>query len=473
MRFDRAYSVASWTAPGLASILSGLYPPVHAINNRDHMGSPDMLTLLKIFKEHGYDVPNLNFFTFAPYYAHFGLPPIQREYFGQNPGDELINWIQKRTGSPEEKPFFVWYHCTTVHQPYNPAPEDRPAPLEELQKSPGIKAVMTGAIVPAGSTKFTDADRPVLDALYAAELKRVDRLFGKVLQLLSEKGLKEHTMIIFSADHGEELLDHGFVGHASTSLKAKLYEELVHIPLVISWPGKVPVKQVKQPVNQLDIMPTVLKLSGLEVPAFLHGRNLLGEIGSRPLFFESVIGGNQTTSDQEDDFIRGVLDQDYKYISDGELYNLAKDPKEQQNLADKEPKKVKRLKAELEKWLAQSKERAGEILPNHPEVLLARAGTVPRIFTPEDGKTLKYGTHTGMLLFDWAGDKKTTYLLEYDIGTGAHHVAGTYEVQGNHQLFGPLTRELWENLKAWNPFKVRVAVKAEQPQWSDWVTFRF
>ena len=68
---------------------------------------------------------------------------------------------------------------------------------------------------------------------------------------------------------------------------------------------------------------------------------------------------------------------------------------------------------------------------------------------------------------------ETTYLVEYDIGVGDHHVAGTYEVQGNHQIMGPLPKELWTDLKAWNPFRIRISPKTEPPCWSRWVEFRF
>ena len=473
--FRNAYSTAAWTAPGLVSILSGLDPPTHGINNRDHMGSPDLVTLPKVFKERGFQVPNLNFFTFAPYYKHLGLPEIQRDYFGPQPGDELISWLQKNTGNSASSPFFLWYHTTMVHQPYNPDPADL-SPFEaEQEKSPGIKAVMTGAIVPVGSTTFSPHDRPVIDQLYSAELRRVDRLFQRVLNILKDRDLLTKTLIILSADHGEELLDHGFVGHASTSLQAKLYEECLRIPLVISWPGKVPAHNVvTRRVSQTDIFPTVLQLFDIEIPDYLQGLDLLSSSEERPLFFESVIAGNQTTKEREKTWIRATIEGDYKYISTEELYNLKTDPFEKNNVLNQRPKTAKRLKQKLEAWLEEATALKKKIFPASPQIFSASGeGDCPGVFTPENGKSLDYDVHTGMILFDWSGDKETTYFIEYDIGRGDHYVAGTYEIDGNHQLLGPFPRELWENLKAWNPFKFRVSPKSEEPCWSPWVVFRF
>ncbi len=472
--FRHAYSTSAWTAPGLVSILTGLYPRVHGVDARDRMGSPDLVTLTKLFRAEGYQVPNLNFFTFAPYYLHLGLSPIDRPYLGDRESAAIVNWLTKNARS-DGKPFFIWYHTTLVHQPYRPDPSALPAPLEELEKRPGIRAVLNGAIVPFGSTRFQPGDKPILDALYDGEMRRVDRLFGRMLDLLRERNLTDSTLIILSADHGEELLDHGFVGHASTSLHAKLYEELIHIPLILSWPGHVPSGLVvSDPVSQIDILPTIARLLDIEVPEGVQGLDLFQSRADRPLFLESVSGGNQTPKAREDEWIRAVRVGRWKYISSGELYDLVLDPGEKTNLIDRETEIAGALKARMKTFFFQCEELAHRLFP--PRSKAPPGGTVkecPRIFTPGNGTVLEYDRHTGALLFDWQGDMETTYLIEYDIGTGDHHVDGQYEVQGNHQVLGPLPRELWTNMKEWNPFRIRVSPKQDPPCWSEWVEFRF
>lgn len=473
--FTNAYSTSAWTAPGLVSILSGLYPPIHGVNNRDHTGPEALFTIPKLFQEKGYQVPNLNFFTFAPYYSHLGLPPIDRKYFGETEGEALLNWLRENA-SNEKPPFFVWFHSTIVHQPYRPSPEALPDTRENLEKSPGIKAVLNGAIVPYGSTVFQPEDKPVLDILYNEEIRRVDWLFRQVLEILEKADQTEQTLIILTADHGEELLDHGFVGHASTSLNAKLYEELVHIPLILSWPGKIqPGQLVQTPVSQVDIFPTIADLMALSPETDFDGMNLFEVSNNRSIYFESVVAGNQTPKDRTGEWIRAIRKGRFKYISNGKLFDLLLDPGERQDLSSGEPATVDRLQTELSNWMEESLLRRDKLFPRQAEnkIALDNSNSCPNIYTPGNQSVLDYDIHTGALLFDWSGDMETTYLVEYDIGVGDHHVAGTYEVQGNHQIMGPLPRELWTDLKAWNPFRIRISPKTEPRCWSQWVEFRF
>ncbi|GAB4244115.1 MAG: hypothetical protein Kow00109_20040 [Acidobacteriota bacterium] len=470
--FTQAYSVSAWTAPGLVSILSGFFPAAHGVDNRDHTAPVDLPTLPKLFAAAGYRVPNLNFFTFAPYYHHLGLPEIDRNYVGPRQSETLPKWLEDHAAG--DQPFFVWFHTTMVHQPYRPDPADFPAPREELEKSPGLRAVLRGAIVPLGSVDFDPAERTPLLQLYDAELRRVDRLFSRVLEILSEKGQLENTLIVLTADHGEELLDHGFVGHASTSLQAKLYEEIVRIPLIVSWTGKVPAGAVVgDPVSQVDVLPTILRLVGLAVPEGIQGRDLWESPPDRELVFESVIAGNQTPKEREDEWVRAIRRGRWKYVDRGELYDLVLDPGERVNLAGELPEVAADLKAALDRRLIELRQARERF--RWEEAPPAARGTqeCPRIYTPEPDSVLEYDVHTGALLFDWSGDMETTYWIEYDIGRGDHHVSGKYEVQGNHHILGPLPRELWTDLKAWNPFRIRVSPKQEPPCWSQWVEFRF
>jgi choline-sulfatase len=474
--FSQAYSVSVWTAPGLASLLTGLYPPVHGINNRDRMGPEELVTLPRIFRELGYRVPNLNFFTFAPYYLNLGLGPIDRSYFGPDESSAVLNWLDRPAEDDGGRPFFLWFHTTIVHQPYRPPAGLLPAPREELEQSPGLKAVLNGAIVPQGSAEFEPSDRPLLDELYNAEVHLMDELFGQVLEHLQNRDLLDSTVIVLTADHGEELLDHGFVGHASTSLQAKLYEELVRIPLIVSWPGRIPAGTVwSHPVSQIDVLPTILNLLRQPVPKGVQGQDLFNPDFDRPLYFESVAAGNQTPRERENEWVRGIRHGRFKYLSDGRLFDLLTDSTETRDISIDEPETTQELKSRLESWVEQSRTVARELFGTDTDGRVRRrdTGECPRIYTPEHGKQLSYDVHTGALLFDWRGDMDTTYIIEYDIGEGDHHVAGRYEVEGNHQILGPLPYELWQDLKAWNPFRIRVTPKGDPACWSDWVRFEF
>ncbi len=474
--FRDAYSTSAWTAPGVVSILSGLYPPTHAVNNRDQTGSEDLLTLPKILLKENYRVPNLVFFSFSPYFRNLGMGPVEREFFGDPPGEELFNWLQKEGAREGAGPFFLWYHTTLAHQPYRPPSVFLTRPISEFEEREALRAIVNGAIVPVGSVQFQPEDRPLLEELYDGEIKRVDALFGRMLQALEDLGLRRDTLVVLTADHGEELLDHGFVGHASTSLQAKLYEELVRIPLIFSWPGKVPSgRVVSRPASQIDVLPSVLSLLERPVPTHFDGVDLFAETQpDRSLFFESVIAGNQTAREHEHIWLRAIRQGRYKFISSQELYDLERDPLETRNLVKEEPELAKRLAGELDAWLEAALAKRKQLFPTPPlRHSSAQPDQCPRILSPGNRQKLSYERYTGAIVLRWQGNMETSYQIEYDIGTGSHHVQGIFEVEGNHHVFGPLGVELWGNLKAWNPFKFRVSTKSSPPCWSGWVQFEF
>ena len=109
-------------------------------------------------------------------------------------------------------------------------------------------------------------------ALYAAELVEADAVLGRILDAVSEAGLDEQLLVVVSADHGEELLDHDGIGHASTTLDSAPHPELVHIPLYLRLPdGRGAGRQVQGRFEQTDLMTTLLPLLGVEVPELAPG----------------------------------------------------------------------------------------------------------------------------------------------------------------------------------------------------------
>ncbi|MBI4454878.1 MAG: sulfatase [Acidobacteria bacterium] len=559
--FQQAHSVSAWTAPGLVSILSGTLPGVHGVDSRDRHAEGTLPTLLKIFQQQGYEVPNLNFFTFAPYYQNLGLPSIDRSYFTENDGDELLNYLDRNA----ERPFFIWYHTTKVHQPYNP-PEDVLKRILEMEDevashrssvigqkeiagrqktnwdealgTAAIQAVRNGAIVPRGSVKFQPGDQRALWAVYDGELYNMDAFFGRVLEKLRQKGVEGRTLVVLTADHGEELLEHGFVGHASTSLSAKLFEEVTHIPLIFRLPGQVKGRRISGLVQQIDIAPTILDLLEFPVPGTMQGASLKGllanesEVGGgekvkgrgnamtavqnaedlkdsyaavppgrsrsgkrmggrtkgtavplrSQLFLESVIAGNQTTKERESMWVKGIRTGALKYIQEVSggritneyLFNLNQDPREQKNLAPLRKRDVAHFRKQVLQTTVQNQGLRDQYSPPQFASKAAdeRVKECPTLEMPEPGQTLEYHLHTGAMLFQWKGDANVEYIIEYDIGLGDHQVAGQYEAKGNYQVLGPFPPELWISLKAWNPFKIRVAYAGTEC-WSEWRTFYF
>jgi arylsulfatase A-like enzyme len=163
----------------------------------------------------------------------------------------------------------------------------------------------------------------------------------------------DNGLFVFTADHGEEMVEHGWLGHSQS-----LYEELARVPLFFWWPRGIPGGlRISQPVSTLDIVPTLLDLLGAEPPPGFAGRSLTpfwrnpqspgGGVESRPVFLELA---------PPKPFRWAVVDGDRKLIIDParpelpELYDLASDPGETSNLAASLPAEVERLRAELRSW---------------------------------------------------------------------------------------------------------------------------
>ena len=225
-----------------------------------------------------------------------------------------IDRWQKGELSPARDRFMVWAHYYDPHDPYF-----------EVEGFPSDDA--------------SDAAR------YAAITRYVDAELGRLFDGLRERGLWEDTMIVVTADHGDEFLDHGHRFHGRT-----LYEEMVHVPLVLRMPG-VAQRRINVPIGQMEVAPTLLDLLGLAVPRAWVGRSRADEVRTgqpapiEPVFFEvfpdSNYDAHQVGMRIGDLKLIYRLDQNYF-----ELYDLAADPRERDNLYDSHPEAAA-LRAEL------------------------------------------------------------------------------------------------------------------------------
>ncbi len=190
-------------------------------------------------------------------------------------------------------------------------------------------------------------DEIVLDAMqgYYASLAYCDELFGQVLGVLDHLGLREDTIVVFTSDHGEMLYDHRLWS------KSNFFEQSVHVPLILSWPGRLEAGTSAALAEHVDLFPTFMDLAGLETPESVQGRSLApvlqGETESiRDLVHSERRGG-----------ITMQFDGRWKFIDNGEgaqheLYDLQEDPREITNLAmnDEYSDRVRDLESELNAW---------------------------------------------------------------------------------------------------------------------------
>jgi len=273
-RFERAYGTAPWTLPSTTSLLTGLLPELHRATNFASPVSPDAELLSQRLADAGYDSAAFvgNYFV----QPIFGLAKGFASYSGDcsvdrtgvnsdKISDGAITWLaQKR-----ERPFFLYLHYFDPHYNY----------IEHAGFTFGGEdsdRVYSGADIydlREGEKQFTDADRFRLNALYDSEVAFTDHHLGRVFAKLDELGLTGKTLIVVTADHGEALAEHGWIGHT-----LQLYEESVRVPLIVAGPGVAPeVVPASKPRQGDQAERDLLARLGLETEE--HPRGVLGEEG--------------------------------------------------------------------------------------------------------------------------------------------------------------------------------------------------
>jgi len=336
---------AAWTTPGLMSMLSGLNPPAHGATQRGARLSAQAQTLPTLFRRAGYDVPNVCYQTGEPSFTDLGYEPAAMD---SGVGVESLQAVLRQERG---RSFFIWYHYREVHLPYLPplpylnmfADSERWSAAQQKR----LAVVQRRPIIPIGTARFLAQDHEAIKALYDASVRKMDDEFGAVLDTLKDLGLERNTLVILSADHGEELFEHGWIGHASTAARATLYEEVLRIPLIVAgaawFEGS---RRVTERVRQIDMFPTVVELLGLPRRAGpCEGRSLVPLLRGEKLppvssYAETSLGGYRTRSGEEVFRVRCILDGTWKLVESllpggrrVELYNLERDAAERYNFA--------------------------------------------------------------------------------------------------------------------------------------------
>ncbi|MEF8790279.1 MAG: sulfatase [Haloarculaceae archaeon] len=239
---------------------------------------------------------------------------------------------------------FCWAHYLDVHEPYLP-------PGEHLDRelSPGRVEALNDR-VQTDDPDLGEGDLADLEALYDGELRYVDAELRRLFEELEARGRLEDTAVVITADHGEEFLDHGRLGH-----HPRLYDELLHVPFLV-WlpPGArdeldAPASgRVSGQVSLLDLAPTVTDLLGIDPAPRFGGRSVLRESG-HPVVSE-VSNPHGVLKIDERFRRRSVRSEGWKLVvgPDGEeLYDLETDPDELEDLREARPDRAAELRTTL------------------------------------------------------------------------------------------------------------------------------
>ena len=369
LTFENAMSQRASTWPSLASLLTGLYPSGHGVNENGY-GFPDGLpTLPKLLHGAGYQTGA--FLSNMCQANHQGWDAFACAA-GQD-GKDVRRALEWARGVDPHRPFLLWVHLFGAHPPYYNGGDGAEAmdpgyqgPLGPRKKL--LDPVMTKPIA------LTERDVRHLDALYDAAVQGSDRISGSLLDGLRAAGRLDRTIVLFAADHGEELYQHNRYLYHSCSV----YQTTLHVPLGFAAPGLIPVgARVPQIVELVDVLPTLLDLIGVAKPAEQHGRSLLPYLErpdaggrSRPAFSE--YGSSRIRTVVQDnwklvhnpDALSPICIPDappnHYPIGREELYDLARDPGEKENLAARQPAKVAELTQLIERRFAGLKNRANQ-----------------------------------------------------------------------------------------------------------------
>jgi len=498
IKFTQVISVAPWTSPSLVSLLTSFYPPAHGVDGRTKSIPEGAPTPIKILKKSGYLVPGISYIHTVWNYYNLGFDLVDNptEFEQKDEEIQINEWLEKNF----RKKFFFWHHFYTPHLPYSPMPEyeelfvNRKKKLSADLKSK-LNLVRTQPVVRKGKVDFTKEDIDHIIPLYDAEIRQADAQIGSVIKKLKDLGVLYKTIVVITADHGEEFLEHGFIGHASTTLAASLYDECIHIPLIFWSPGILPQnKSINQQVQNIDIMPTIFNLLNLDMDIPVQGESLLPLIrGSQTkpprkyAFSDTTLGGFQTLKEQEKGRIRSIRTDRWKlihnYTPEREMYflfDLKNDPKETKNVIAQHPQIAAILISQLKEWAfacstKKSWFQAKGAEKNIEEVSKPVADKIqpPKLLLPQDGSSLIHENTGGKVEIRWSGDAGLSYIVEYDIGKGDLNMKGSFPVKGNQQVFGPIPKDVWDLLPTYNPWKLRVKAKDRQDLVSDWISFNF
>ena len=363
--FDYAFSASNWTKPATASLFTSLYPGTHQTNTLVEKIPSSLLCLPEYFQEAGYHTavfsananvtPDFGFDRGVDFFyetmkwsmIHFSSlfvrlsrlsPYLEQKLAGyrlmRNGDDSEVRsdyilyerfdeWLEQIKG---EK-FFANLHFNAPHASYNP-----PSEYDVFADDPTVPVRREE---PERRTRLPENQHRRILSLYYGEIFYVDDLIGKVIQSLKQAGVFDRTILVITADHGEEFFDHQSWGHAHT-----MFNELLHIPLIFHIPGhRGAPARIQNHVSIVDIGPTLLSLVGLRGGSRLDGKDLSPLCGGSPEDVHDFIFSESLTSPKDRISRYAVIGKDFKYIEYnygpkkvGSFFNLNADFQEKNRL---------------------------------------------------------------------------------------------------------------------------------------------
>lgn len=389
--FENCYSQASWTKPSVGSMLASKYPSEIGCNLLFQRISSKVLTFPEVLKENGYFTKGVSANPIMGVFSNYSQGFVEfTESARINKADpirfasgsaKLINnivfpWLTKTN----HWPMFLFLFSVDPHEEYEPDPifRNRFADSQRMEQyRKDWKALLkTRPLVPGNRVtedNFKKAEvevQPFIEHglnLYDGDICANDYELLRLWSRIEDDAWGEDMICVITSDHGEEFFEHGGTCHGYS-----LYNELLHVPLLIYAPKLLPQGvRIKNPVRTLDIYPTLLDLLDIKIPEDIKGRSLVplmknqGPWEDMPVYSETNEDASARKMGSASGVARSMIFKDWKFIinfkspSDVkrpryELFNLKEDPKETTNLADAKPKLKNQFEKRLLKWSSEN-----------------------------------------------------------------------------------------------------------------------
>lgn len=367
--YDNAFAQSSWTKASFATIFTGMYPEAHTAVQKDSVLPDDVTTFSEVLREAGYftqgyaNNPNIadtynygqgfvEYEYLRPQYL-FGagqsaekmvlyktLRQVYQMLVGKLTGGRInvrdfyqpaedvtsraVDWLDSEA-RPSDAPFLLFLHYMDPHDPY----------MDHTDPGVGYARVRLG----------TDLDpakyRELFQRVYNGEIEHFDASLGNLVQELKDRGFYDNSVIVFTSDHGEEFCEHGGWWHGLT-----LYDEQIGIPLMIKLPGNQLAGETNAHMTRhVDLAPTLLQFAGLPPAPAMQGKSLFladnlsagnadGRITYSHLDFEGIVLQAARTMDAK---LIKANEGNKRGLLPVELYDVATDPGETNNLAGQNP----------------------------------------------------------------------------------------------------------------------------------------
>ena len=360
--FNNVYSQESYTFASVPSIFTSLYTIDHGVLYNPEFEA-DILdesfkTIAEVLKENEYATaaiifsPNVKsefnfnqgFDLFDDNEGFVGETDFEKFETASKINLKALDWLSKRN---KEKPFFLYLHYKDVHAPY-------------FSPEPYNKLFVEGDC--ANFSRYVFDNRNCIISKYDGAIYYTDYQLKLLFNEINK--LNEKTIYIITSDHGEEFYDHNDWKHGKT-----LYEEVINIPLIISFSYKHAYISVNKYVESIDIAPTILYLLNISIPEDFRGINLFNLINNKKEKDFVFSGGRWNRGTIIKDNLKyyryrsedeNESDEDYSNNFFEELYNISNDPYERKNIILENPVIANKLRNNINRIFAESMQKEAE-----------------------------------------------------------------------------------------------------------------